>query len=163
MIEQQARVLHADGSMVQVRVGGQSGCAACDAGKGCGAGLFGKLLRRNPVELELVNEIGARTGQSVQLGFSETLFMKLVFKLYGWPLMAGLAGAVSGHRLAVAKGAGAGLLDLATLAGACAGLALVLIFWRRTSKPDISSGDITLLDSQAAETACDIADIDTHN
>ena len=43
--------------MVQVRVGGQSGCAACDAGKGCGAGLFGKLLRRNPVELELVNEI----------------------------------------------------------------------------------------------------------
>ena len=149
--------------MVQVRVGGQSGCSACDAGKGCGAGLFGKLLRRNPVELELMNEIGARTGQSVQLGLSETLFMKLVFKLYGWPLMAGLAGAVSGHQLAVAKGAGAGLLDLATLAGACAGLALVLFFWRRTSKPDISSGDITLLDRQAAETACDIAIIDTHD
>lgn len=163
MIEQQARVLHVVGSKVRVAIGGQSGCAACDAGKGCGAGLFGKLLRRNPVELELANDIGARTGQSVQLGLSETLFMKLVFSLYGWPLMAGLAGAVSGHQLAVAKDAGAGLADLATFVGACAGLALVLIFWKRTSKPDISFGDITLLDSQAAETACEIANINSHD
>ena len=162
MIEQQARVLRVAGSKVLLRIGGQSGCSACDAGKGCGAGLFGKLLRRNPVNLELANDIGASAGQSVQLGLSETVFMKLVFRVYGWPLIVGLAGAVSGHQLAVANGAGAGLLDLATLMGACAGFALVLIFWNRTSKPDISSTDICLLDSQATDTACDIASSNTH-
>ena len=65
MIEQQARVLRADDLQVVVRIGGQTGCAACDAGQGCGAGLFGKLLRRNPVELQLTNDIGASAGQSI--------------------------------------------------------------------------------------------------
>ena len=155
MIEQQARVLRAGGSKVLVSIGGRGGCVACDAGKGCGAGLFGKLLKRNPVELELVNDIGATAGQSVRLGLSETLFMKLVFSLYGWPLIAGLAGAASGHQLAVANNAGAGLLDLATFTGACAGLALVLIFRNRSSRPDISSRDICLLEGQAGNAVCD--------
>ncbi len=163
MIEQQARVLRVVGSMVRLTIGGQSGCAACDAGKGCGAGLFGKLLRRNPVELEIVNTIGARAGHSVRLGLSESLFMKLVFSLYGWPLIAGLAGAVSGHRLAMANGAGTGMLDLAAFAGTCAGVALVLIFWRQTSRPDISSRDISLFEHQAGNTACEIIESETHD
>ena len=81
--------------------------------------------------------------------------MKLVFSLYGWPLIAGLAGAASGHQLAEAYGVGTGMLDLATFTVACAGLALVLIFWKRTSRPDISSRDIYLLDSQAGDSVCD--------
>ncbi|MEJ2385650.1 MAG: hypothetical protein P8Y54_14930 [Xanthomonadales bacterium] len=54
MIEQQGRVTGAAGSQVRVRLGGTSGCTTCDAGRGCGAGVFGRLLQRRPVELELL-------------------------------------------------------------------------------------------------------------
>ena len=140
--------------MVSVRIGGQSGCSACDEGRGCGAGVFGKLLKRHPVELDVVNEIGARTGQAVQLGISESLFLRLVFRLYGRPLVGGLAGAAVAHALATSAGAGAGILDLATIAGAILGAAVVLIFWNMASKPDISSGDIHLLENPDAEPEC---------
>jgi sigma-E factor negative regulatory protein RseC len=154
LIEQQARVINSNGAMVSVRIGGQSGCSACDEGRGCGAGVFGKLLKRHPVELDVANEIGARTGQAVQLGISESLFLRLVFRRYGRPLAGGLAGAAVAHALATSAGAGAGILDLATIAGAVLGAAVVLIFWNMASKPDISSGDIHLLEIPDTEPEC---------
>jgi len=140
---------------VLVRIGGQTGCTACDEGRGCGAGLFGKLLKRNPVELELSNDTGAREGEAVQLGLSESLFMKLVFRLYAWPLIAGLTGAFVAYRLAVSAGASPGIVDLATAAGGVIGALLILIFWNRASKPDIGPGDIHLLDKKVATAGCD--------
>lgn len=139
---------------MSVRIGGQTGCAACDEGKGCGAGLFGKLLRRHPVELELVNEIGAREGQAVQLGISESLFLRLVFRLYGGPLVAGFAGAAAAHSVATSAGLSTVMADLATIAGACLVVSAVLIFWSRASKPDISSSDIQLLENPVAGPVC---------
>ena len=153
MIEQQARVLRADERLVSVRIGGQSGCTACDAGKGCGAGLFGRLLRRKPVEIELPNEVGAVAGQPVQLGLPESLFMKMVLRLYGWPLLAGLLGAACGHWLAANARWGAGLTDLLALTGAVLGAGMVLKFWNRTTRNDVSSGDICLLETPGDELA----------
>jgi sigma-E factor negative regulatory protein RseC len=139
---------------VSVRIGGQTGCDACDEGKGCGAGLFGKLLRRNPVELKLANVINAREGQAVRLGISESLFLRLVLRLYGWPLIAGFAGAAIAYRIATSFGSSDGMSDLATIAGACLGLAAVLIFWNRASKPEVSSSDIRLLETPGDVPAC---------
>lgn len=155
MIEQQARVISQEGDLVRVRIGGQSGCTACDSGKGCGAGLFGKLLNRKPVELTIDNRIGAQIGQPVQLGLSEALFLKWVFRLYGWPLFAGLIGAMVGHKLAEIAGYGVTGLDLAALTGAVLAAGTVLIYWSKSTKPDINSSDIQMLDIPIAANRCD--------
>ena len=93
MIEQQGRIVAIANGRASVRLGGMSGCPSCDAGKGCGAGVFGRLLKRNPVELELENGIDAADGQAVMVGISEGIYLRLITRLYLLPLLAGLAGA----------------------------------------------------------------------
>jgi len=118
MIEQQARVISASPDRVVVRIGRLSGCTACDAGKGCGAGVFSRLLRRRPVTLELDNSLDSGVGQQVVVGLHESLLLRLVSRLYLYPLLAGLAGAVLGHYITVRMGAGAAMVDIAALIGA---------------------------------------------
>lgn len=130
MIEQQGLVVAVSGKIASVRLGGKSACAACDAGRGCGAGIFGRLLKRKPVILELQNSAGARVGQSVMVGLPETLFLRLVFNFYLFPLLAGLAGAAIGHHLSVRLQAGSAASDGLVLLGAVAAGALALM-WNR--------------------------------
>lgn len=100
MIEQSVQVLRCDSENLWVRMGSQSGCTACDNGKGCGAGLFANLMRRKPVILKLAQkDVEVEAGQMVVLAFPEQVYMKMVFASYGWPLLAALAGAVAGHSL----------------------------------------------------------------
>jgi sigma-E factor negative regulatory protein RseC len=84
-------------------------------GRGCGAGLFGRLLSRRPVELALENSLGARPGQAVMVGIPESLFLSLALRLYLAPLAALMAGAVAGHLLAANLGYGGLKADGMTL------------------------------------------------
>ena len=118
MIEQQGKVVSAADGSIQVRLGASSGCSACDAGKGCGAGVFGRLLQRKPVIVEFEDSLGADEGQAVVVGLPETLFMALVTRLYLLPLLAGLAGAVCGHWMAGTMALGPGATDFMALIGA---------------------------------------------
>jgi sigma-E factor negative regulatory protein RseC len=131
MLEQQGQVVATTGGRVSVRLGGRSGCAACDAGRGCGAGLFGRLLRRRPVVLEFDNHLDARCGEEVLVGVSEQWFLRLVARFYLVPLLAGLGGAALGHHVSVMLLLGAAGRDLLVLACAVAGGALALR-WNRT-------------------------------
>jgi sigma-E factor negative regulatory protein RseC len=131
MIEQQGRVVATDAGQISVRLGASTGCSACDAGKGCGAGLFGRLLQRKPVTLDFENSIGAEPGQAVVVGLPEALFMALVLRLYAWPLLAGLAGAVMGYLTATGLGADRWVSDLATLFGGLLAAAQVLRWVRK--------------------------------
>lgn len=128
MLEQQGQVVSTAGGRASVRLGGRSGCAACDAGRGCGAGVFGRLLRRRPVILEFENDLEARAGQAVIVGVPEAWFLRLAARFYLWPLLAGLGGAAAGHYLSMQMALGAGLRDLATLLAAVCAAALVV--WR---------------------------------
>lgn len=133
MIEQQGLVVAVSADSASVRLGGQSGCAACNAGKGCGAGIFGRLLKRKPVVLELRNKSGAQVGQSVMVGLPESLFLRLVFNFYLFPLLAGLAGAAIGHYVSVKLQAQSAAADGMTLLGAVlAGIFALL--WNRQGK-----------------------------
>lgn len=136
MIEQRGRVVALSGDEARVRLGGQSGCAACDAGRGCGAGLFGRLLQRGDTEVTVVNRLGLAPGAPVTLGIAESDYLALVMALFGWPLLAALAGAALAHALAApALGGSPWALDVATAAGGLAAGAAVL--WRgRRSMPD---------------------------
>lgn len=126
MIEQQGRVTAVSGTRVRVRMGGTSGCTACDAGRGCGAGIFGRLLQRRPVELDFENHVGAGIGQAVMVGLPEALFLRLVLRLYLLPLLAGLAGAVAGHYLVYRTGLQGAAVDLGALAAGLVAAWLVI-------------------------------------
>ena len=126
MIEQQGVVVASSGGQAQVRLGGRAGCSACDAGRGCGAGIFGRLLRRRPVVLSLENALAAGQGQAVVVGLPETWFLTLVTRFYLYPLLAGLVGAILGHYVSSKFEPGAAVLDAAALLGALlAGMAAV--------------------------------------
>jgi sigma-E factor negative regulatory protein RseC len=101
MIEQQGKVIAVADGRAHVRLGGSSGCASCNAGKGCGAGLFGRLLKRAPVVLELENGVNALNGEAVMVGISEVIYLRLIFGLYLFPLIAGLAGVAAGFYLSM--------------------------------------------------------------
>lgn len=100
MIEQQGRVLELVGDQAWVQVGGRTGCSACDAGEGCGAGVFVKLLDAREARLRVENTLGCRPGEPVLLGLSESTYLSLVARLYGLPLVAGLLGGVVAYLLA---------------------------------------------------------------
>jgi len=132
VIEQQGKVVAIANGMAQVRLGGASGCTSCDAGKGCGAGVFGRLLKRKPVTLELENRVNATQGQPVMVGIPEALFLRLIARMYLYPLLAAIAGAAVGHYLSVLNGLGQMSSDLITLlCGLAAGGGV--IFWNRNN------------------------------
>lgn len=141
---------------VIVRVGAQSGCPVCDSGNGCGAGLFGKLLKRQPLEISVPNTARAFAGQAVSLGISESLFLRLVVRLYGLTLVAGILGTGLAHKWAVASGFSYGLTDLFAMCGGALAALLALKFQSRTSTPDISSADIRLMAVKNEILACDV-------
>ncbi len=132
MVEQQGVVVAVEDGDAWVRVGGQSGCPACDEGRGCGAGLFGRLLQRGEARVRVANRLGVRPGQAVTLGLREADFLSLVLRLYGLPLLAGLGGALGAWAIAAPRLGTAGwAIDLACAAGACLVGGLVLRHVRR--------------------------------
>ena len=154
MIEQQARVIRCQSDMAEVSVGAQSGCTACDAGKGCGAGLFGRLLQRRPVEISVHNGINAVPGQAVILGLPENLYLQLVFGLYGMPLLAGLAGAVVLFQVATGFGYSPLIVDLLTLAGGLASAGLVMRFARKRLGRKLPALPLQMVKAQQSEEMC---------
>jgi sigma-E factor negative regulatory protein RseC len=131
LIEQQGQIVSVTGDRIRVRIGATSGCSACDAGRGCGAGVFGRLLRRKPVVMEFENSLDAKTGQPVVIGLQESLFLRLVVRLYLLPLLAGLLGAIVGKLAAEGLQLADSATDLAVLVAAIVFFAAVG-FWIRS-------------------------------
>jgi len=137
MIEQQGRIIRLSGNEATVEVGLSSGCLACDAGSGCGAGIFARLLPRNPVLVQVCNSIGAGAGQFVTLGIPESIFLRVLWRLYLLPLLSALAGAGVGQCIASALHAGAAIADGASFLGAAIAFLLV-VYLGRSREYDLS-------------------------
>lgn len=150
MIAQQGRVVAVKGNDVVINIGGVSGCPACDAGKGCGAGIFGRLLRDREVDVQVRNSIQARKGQSVNLGITETRFLRLVFALYVWPLIAGLVGVVIGFMVATRSGQTGFFPDLAGLLAGLAAASMALFQSRRRLREFPRTAEVHLLGTVVA-------------
>jgi len=116
-------------------MGTLSGCTACDSGKGCGAGVFAKLLQKKPVTLELARQsVRVEPGQMVTLAFPEHVYLSLVLGYYGWPLLAALGGAIVGYRLGLWLQFDPMLLDAATLGvGVATGFLTLRVIKQRKS------------------------------
>jgi len=145
MIEQQGRVVAERDGRAFVELGGRPECAACAAGRGCGAGVFGRLLRQRRVVLPLDNRLSAKPGQAVVVGLSEAWFLRLAARFYLHPLLAGLVGGVFGHYLASMIRSAAPVIDSMTLLAAL--LAGAAAWWRnrRWSMEFSGSVDVHLL------------------
>lgn len=118
MIEQQGRIVDLAGTRAIIAIGASSGCLACDAGKGCGAGIFGRMMMRKPLMLELDNPLQLKAGQAVTVGVPESFFLGLLARLYVMPLVGGMSGAALGHYLAVGLNLESAHQDLSALLGA---------------------------------------------
>jgi sigma-E factor negative regulatory protein RseC len=134
MIEQQGSVVAVADGKACVRLGGSSGCSNCAAGRGCGAGVFGRLLKRNPVILELENRVSARQGQPVMVGIPEALFLRMIARLYLYPLLAAIAGAAFGYYLSVLAESSPVSSDMITLLCGLTGGAAVILWNRNGSR-----------------------------
>lgn len=134
VIEQQGKVVSLSNGRACVRLGGTSGCSRCDAGRGCGAGIFGRLLKQRPVMLELENSANAEPDQAVMVGIPEALFLSLVARLYLFPLLAAIAAAALGYYLSVISGSAAFASDMITLVCGIAGGAVMVLRNRNVSR-----------------------------
>lgn len=137
MIEQNVQVLRCNDKQLWVRMGSQSGCAACDNGKGCSAGLFAKLIQRKPVILELArNDIKVEAGQMLTLALPESLYLKWVVAAYGWPLLAALAGALAGYGVGASFQFRPGFIDAVTLSGGLLAAWFMMRYIRSRNTPE---------------------------
>jgi positive regulator of sigma E activity len=157
MIEQNVQVLRCGNESLSVRMGSQPGCTACDNGKGCGAGLFAKLIRHKPVILELArNDMQVEEGQMLTIAFPEQVYMKLVLVSYGWPLMAALGGAFAGYGLGTWLEFTPVMIDAVTLTGGVLLAWLVMRFFRnrKTAEGIIDSLDVSICLSSKTPNMC---------
>jgi sigma-E factor negative regulatory protein RseC len=127
VIEQQGRVDTVEGGVAWVQVGGRSGCQACDSGRGCGAGIFARLLDSRDARIPVDNTLDAVAGDPVLLGLPDRSYLGLVLRLYGLPLLIGLLSAsvtfgLATQLIGLTGAALDGLVGLAGLVGG--GLAL---------------------------------------
>ena len=91
MIEQQGQVVRLQQENVFVRVGATTGCLSCESGKGCGGGIFARLVPKKPVTLEVpitTQSPQPKIGQQVLLGIPDVFFLKWTALLFGAPLVA---------------------------------------------------------------------------
>lgn len=118
LLEERALVLSVDRERAWLRCERQAGCARCAEGKGCGSGLFSRLLGDRLEAVPIQNTLKARPGDVVLLGLEPAAIENAAWLVYGLPLAGLLSGALAGQ----AMGPG----DLPALLGAAVGVVLGL-------------------------------------
>jgi len=156
VIEQQGRVVECLPSRARIEVGPAQGCSRCASGKGCGAGLFVRLLNRKPTQLVVDSSEPLTAGQSVTVGIPESLFLRWVAQLYGLPLVAAFAIAIPVQLLAEKFSLGSGPTDFAVLAGAVSGFVIMLLVLQRRFITAVTDTCVQLVDSHSSSisTSC---------
>jgi len=132
MIEESGRVVRTAGDSAWVQTERRSSCGSCSARKGCGTGALAGLFGARTHEVEVRNPIGARPGEEVVLGISESLLVRGSVAVYLVPLLSLVAGAVLAEGLAPQLGWAGN--DAPAISGGVAGLAAGLLWLRRRNR-----------------------------
>lgn len=101
-----------------VEVSAEAVCARCAAGKGCGAGLFGKRETMRQIAVAVPERATIREGDTVKLVMQSRDLLVASAIVYGWPL----AGSVLGALFAWQLGDNDAFAAVAALAGMGAGV-----------------------------------------
>jgi sigma-E factor negative regulatory protein RseC len=128
MIEETGRVVKVQGDYAWIETGPAATCGSCSARKGCGTSVLASVFGRRRSPVRALNRAGARTGEQVVIGISESSLVRGSLAVYMVPLAGLLVGALAGRYF------GMDLLpayaELASIVGAVAGL-LAGLAWLR--------------------------------
>ena len=133
MIEETVQILDVEGPYAWVESERVSACGSCGVRQGCGSGVLASVLGRRRVRMRVLNRIGARIGDHVVVGISESWLLRGSLAVYAVPLLGLFAGALSGYALGsrfYPNWPG----DPAAIAGALAGFIAALAWLRRFSR-----------------------------
>lgn len=130
MIEETGMVVEAEGENAWVETSRKTSCGSCEA-KGCGTGALSKVLGRKSQSMAVRNPIGAKPGEQVVLGISESALIKGSLAVYLVPLCALLAGGLFGELMAAQMQWGE---EGATILFAFIGLGLSLLWLQRFNR-----------------------------
>lgn len=100
MIEETAIVTAIREGFAQVETQRQSSCGGCEAKSTCGTSALAKVFGRRRNLVEVLNPIGAVTGDRVVVGLDESALTRASFLFYILPLFTLLTGALLGQWLA---------------------------------------------------------------
>ena len=92
MATEEGIVIKIDSNIARVRTTKSSGCESCTARSSCHAMESG-----NDMEVNAVNEAGAKVGDRIMLYFETGSLLKAAFLLYIFPILCMLFGAAAGH------------------------------------------------------------------
>ncbi len=73
------------------------GCARCEAGEGCGGGIFAKLFGDKQFRMEIANTLNLEQGDNVVIGIPENSITMASFWSYLLPLLGLISGASLGN------------------------------------------------------------------
>lgn len=88
MIEQTATVLRVDSENVLIEVNRQASCSSCSAKTACGKSLLDNVFKVKPLQVSILNTVGAKENDNVIVGLNETVFVQASFYLYILPLLS---------------------------------------------------------------------------
>lgn len=88
MITEKAQVIAVEGEHVLVQTARQSACNQCSVNKGCGSSVLARLVGARFMQMRLNNALGAKVGDTVEIGLRESGLIKSAFILYAWPLLS---------------------------------------------------------------------------
>ncbi len=129
MIEQTVQVVAIDGDEAWVESLSQSGCERCDAGQGCGGGVFAKLFGNKQFRIKIDNTLNAVVHEKVVIGIPENAITAGSFLVYLSPIFGMIMGGWFGRYLDVQFFHGQ-YGELWTIILAIAGAFLAIVFVR---------------------------------
>lgn len=138
MIEEQARVIAVTDGIAEVATLRRSACGSCNAKAGCGTSILASWFPQRQLSFQLVNQIGARPGDTVIVGLDEGTLQRASGLLYGLPLIGLLGGAVLGEFFAEQFAVS---LELGAVVGGLFGLLAALKLVRTWAGLGIRRGD----------------------
>jgi sigma-E factor negative regulatory protein RseC len=110
---------------VTVSVDAAAVCQRCAAGRGCGAGLFGKRQPATLLDVNVGEGVALRVGDRVRLELLPAHLLRAAWLVYGLPLFSMLLAVAAGSSL-LAPGS-----DLAAVLSGAAGLVAGVLLGRR--------------------------------
>ncbi len=128
MLEEEAKVVSAEGDFITVEVVRQSACGTCSAKAGCGVEVVSRIAgsRVRTMTLQVRNTIGAEVGDHVIVAVPDAVMVKSSMLVYITPLVLMVLGAI----LAESLGGPQSRSDLLAVIGAVAGFVMGLAIVR---------------------------------
>ena len=131
MIEETGRVVEVQGDYAWVETGPATSCGSCSLQKGCGTSVLASLFGRRHSPVRALNRAGARAGEQVVIGISESSLVRGSLAVYIVPLAGMLVGALAGRYFGMVLWSHA---ELASIVGAVIGLLAGLVWLRFFSR-----------------------------